>query len=122
MAGAKGSDSFQLNPKLFSVSWKCPTLPTMSKFLPACWQGLGGELRETEGREESLPAQRPPSHSGCNSCCVWGEVCSASKLQGGAGSLGGLWGKSQGGAGAGCPQGGGFAGLKRAAFLALGTL
>lgn len=45
----------------------------MSNFLPACWQGLGGEQREKKGREEGLPAWRPLSYSGCNSCCVWGR-------------------------------------------------
>lgn len=73
MAGAEGSGYFKPSPKLFSVSWKCPTLPAMSNFLPACWQGLGGEQREKERREEGLPAWRPLSHSGCNSCRVWGR-------------------------------------------------
>lgn len=30
------------NPGLFSVRWKCPTLPAMSSFLPACWQAWVG--------------------------------------------------------------------------------
>jgi hypothetical protein len=49
----------------------------MSNFLPACWQRLGGEQREKEGREEGLPAWRPLSYSGCNSRCVGGGGGSA---------------------------------------------
>lgn len=120
MAEAKGPDSFQPNPKLFSVSWKCPTLPTMSNFLPACWQGLGGEQRGKEGREEGLPFWRPPAYSGCNSCCVWGKVCSTSRSKGGARSLGGLWGESQGGAGASCRQRRGFCWSAKGSFIGLG--
>lgn len=50
VAGGSGSPClFIVQPGLFSVNWKCPTLATMSSFLPACWQDVGVEYRRKQG-------------------------------------------------------------------------
>lgn len=59
VAGGSGSPClFIVQPGLFSVNWKCPTLATMSSFLPACWQDVGVEYRRKQGnRGVEAPGQ-----------------------------------------------------------------
>lgn len=94
----------------------------MSNFLPACWQRLGGEQREKEGREEGLPAWSL-SHTQDVTHAVWGA--GSALLRDFKVGLGlqedvGVRAKEMQVLTAG--KEGVFAGLKRAALLALGAL
>lgn len=93
----------------------------MSNFLPACWPGLGGEQREKKEREEGLAAWRPLSYSGCNSCCVCGRSALFQDFKEELGFQDDLGGSNEMQV-LNAGKEGVFAGLKRAALLALGAL